>query len=232
MIAVIGDIHGCYYSLKELVEKVRDTYGMIQIYTVGDLVDRGNFSVQVIEYIRAQNILFTKGNHDVMFYLFVLEPKHPLSGVWKYNGGRETLAEYGDDNVLLREHAGFLNDAPLFFNLDDCFISHAGVSRNYGRSLIEQDKIQFENFDEFFSLRLHDDDGIIWNRSELLDLGKLQVVGHTRKLNILYQNKNNAVYIDTSASTGNTLSAIIIEEGEITDTIAVQTNSTDIRSVF
>ena len=48
MVAVIGDVHGCYYTLKQLVEKIKAKYPDISIYCVGDLVDRGNFSCEVI----------------------------------------------------------------------------------------------------------------------------------------------------------------------------------------
>ena len=39
MIAVIGDVHGCFYTLKQLVDKIRTKYPSISIYCVGDLVD-------------------------------------------------------------------------------------------------------------------------------------------------------------------------------------------------
>ncbi len=51
MIAVIGDIHGCFNTLKELVGKVKGKYPGIKIYSVGDLVDRGNFSYEVLDFI-------------------------------------------------------------------------------------------------------------------------------------------------------------------------------------
>ena len=41
MVAVIGDIHGCFKTLKKLVEEVRKKYPEIPLYCVGDLVDRG-----------------------------------------------------------------------------------------------------------------------------------------------------------------------------------------------
>ncbi|KAB2843644.1 MAG: diadenosine tetraphosphatase, partial [Ignavibacterium sp.] len=48
MVAIIGDVHGCYNTLKAIFEKIRKKYPDIIIYCVGDLVDRGNFSAQVI----------------------------------------------------------------------------------------------------------------------------------------------------------------------------------------
>ena len=70
MVAVIGDIHGCLNTLKDLVYRIRQKYPAINIFSVGDLVDRGNFSYEVIEFIIEEKINFTAGNHDLMFYYF------------------------------------------------------------------------------------------------------------------------------------------------------------------
>ena len=35
MVAVIGDVHGCYQTLKQLVENIRTKYPGISIYCVG-----------------------------------------------------------------------------------------------------------------------------------------------------------------------------------------------------
>ncbi len=47
--------------------------------------------------------------------------------------------------------------------------------------------------------------GILWTRDELIDIGKLQIVGHTRKENVMFNKLNNTVYVDTSVYTGNKL---------------------------
>ncbi|MEK6552317.1 MAG: metallophosphoesterase, partial [Bacteroidota bacterium] len=57
MIAVIGDIHGCYFTLVELYKKIIRRYPNIPVYTVGDLVDRGNRSSDVFEFVITNNIL-------------------------------------------------------------------------------------------------------------------------------------------------------------------------------
>ena len=73
MIAVIGDVHGCLNTLQELVKKIQSLYPSIPLYCVGDLIDRGNFSYEVLEYIQQEGIKFTPGNHDYMFYYFIKE---------------------------------------------------------------------------------------------------------------------------------------------------------------
>jgi serine/threonine protein phosphatase 1 len=75
---------------------------------------------------------------------------------------------------------------------------------------------------------INNEHGIIWNREELLDLGKLQLVGHTRQENVNHLKFNNVAYIDTSAYTGNKLSAVIVDDGKIIDTLSVNTIPNDI----
>ena len=53
MIAVIGDIHGCYLTLVELYAQILKKYPDIEIYSVGDLIDRGNKSFEVMEFVLA-----------------------------------------------------------------------------------------------------------------------------------------------------------------------------------
>lgn len=50
-IAFIGDIHGCYQELKELLEKLYDKWPNIQIVSLGDVVDRGPYSEMCLELL-------------------------------------------------------------------------------------------------------------------------------------------------------------------------------------
>ena len=70
--------------------------------------------------------------------------------------------------------------------------------------------------------------GIIWTRGELMDIGKLQLVGHTRQGKINYYKTNNVAYIDTSVYTGNKLSAVIVEDNKILESFSVSTYDIDI----
>ena len=228
MVAVIGDIHGCFNTLKKLVEEVRSKYPAISIYSVGDLVDRGNFSSEVIDYIVAEGIKFTPGNHDYMFYHFVYQPFSGMGTAWLYNGYETTMSSYNDKYEKMNEHLEIIKKAPLYFNLKDCFICHAGISDFLKRKLAKDVLEDIEKLDKVILEELETDDGILWTRNKLLDLGKLQIVGHTRKNEVEYNKENNTAYIDTSVYTHNKLTAVIVEESKIIDTISVPTISDDL----
>jgi len=228
MIAVIGDVHGCLYTLQELVKKIRNLYSSIPLYCVGDLIDRGNFSFEVIEYVKDEAIKFTPGNHDYMFYYFIKKPATNMGAAWIYNGFEKTISSYDNRFDKISEHLDFIIQAPLFFNLPGCFISHAGISAYYKTVLGSEPLKDIDKLDEEIRNSITSEYGILWTRDELLDLGKLQIVGHTRRQNVTYQKWNNVVYIDTSVYTSNKLSTVIVEEGGIIAKHSVPTNNKDI----
>jgi serine/threonine protein phosphatase 1 len=75
---------------------------------------------------------------------------------------------------------------------------------------------------------LRSERGILWTRDPLLDIGKLQVVGHTKQQEITLVEDSHSVYIDTGACVGNKLSAIIVHESNIIETIDEKTHLNDI----
>ena len=227
MVAVIGDIHGCYNTLKALVEKIRIQYKDIPIYCVGDLVDRGNFSSQVIEYVASEKIKFTLGNHDYMFYCNMREPFSIMARSWNYNGAETTIASYKENMSLMDKHLDFIIKTPLFYNLDDCFISHAGVSIKYQPLLIDN-KFTDEYLNDLFKKDLDDHHSIIWTRDNLLNLQKLQVVGHTHRKEIFHDKTSNSLYIDTTAYGNNKLTSVIIENNTCLEVIEQKSIQEDI----
>lgn len=228
MIAVIGDIHGCYYSLMELIEKIKAKYHDIKIYSVGDLIDRGNFSYEVIESIKSSDIVFTPGNHDYMFYYFVNFPESDMGSSWLYNGYENTVASYQNHFDMIASHLEFILKAPLYLNLKDCFISHAGISSHYKSVFPAKFKDDLSLIEDYLTKDIIERHGILWTRSDLLNIGKLQVVGHTRHEEVFYNKRSDALYIDTSVYTGNKLSAVVVDDNKLVDIFSVSTSNKDI----
>ncbi|MGB6379475.1 MAG: metallophosphoesterase, partial [Syntrophobacteria bacterium] len=70
-IFAIGDIHGCYDRLKTLMEKIPIDCSRDALVFIGDYIDRGPHSFEVVDYLiqlksRVPEIIFLKGNHEDM----------------------------------------------------------------------------------------------------------------------------------------------------------------------
>ena len=66
-IYAIGDIQGCYYSFLTLLKKIKFKRGRDQLWLVGDLINRGNGSLQVLRwcYKNKSSVTAVLGNHDL-----------------------------------------------------------------------------------------------------------------------------------------------------------------------
>jgi serine/threonine protein phosphatase 1 len=129
----------------------------------------------------------------------------------------------------MQRHLNFIIKAPLTLDLFDCFISHAGISNYYSRKLGKKPLADREKMVNIVESDLNNKHGVLWTRDKLLNLGKLQIVGHTRFEEIYHDKSSNSVYIDTAACSGNKLSAVIVDENKIVDKIAVPADPRDIR---
>ncbi|MDY0081777.1 MAG: metallophosphoesterase [Ignavibacteriaceae bacterium] len=227
MVAVIGDVHGCYNTLKALVQKIRVQYPDITIYCVGDLVDRGNLSAQVIDFIIAEKIFCALGNHDYMFYCNMRDPFSLMARSWSYNGAETTLISYRERTDIMDEHLDFISSLPLFYNLDDCFISHAGISAKYKTYIPDGIKDEKE-LTELLKKDLDNQDSILWTRGNLLNIGKLQIVGHTHKKELHHDLASNTMYIDTTAYGNNKLTAVIIQDNKCIKIIEEKSDIDDV----
>lgn len=63
---VIGDLHGCYDELYELLEKLSYSVNHDALWLVGDLVNRGPKSLKILRFLsKLPNLTVVLGNHDL-----------------------------------------------------------------------------------------------------------------------------------------------------------------------
>jgi len=141
---IIGDVHGEYKTLLALVKKLPKDAKLI---FVGDLIDRGKQSREVIAYIRA-NHRTVMGNHEALFCKFALEFLSYLDGEivyeeinqrWHKSGRFETFLSYGlvevseegqfsivnnsYQNEILRNDIRWMQKNPIYIELDSKHVS-------------------------------------------------------------------------------------------------------------
>lgn len=94
----IGDIHGCFDQLSQMLDTIETWWPNGKIVFLGDYVDRGPQSKGVIDRIMAGpnkpgwDWIALKGNHEEMMVSSLKGKKH--ISLWLENGGEETLVSY------------------------------------------------------------------------------------------------------------------------------------------
>ena len=119
---VIGDVQGCDDELGNLLALIRFDPAADQVYFVGDLVNRGPKSVQVLRRVKAlsdkgvaNSVL---GNHD--FFLIMA-----LEGFSELHAGDTLAAVLREPDA--RELVDWLRHRPLLIELNETVIVHAGL---------------------------------------------------------------------------------------------------------
>jgi serine/threonine protein phosphatase 1 len=147
---VIADLHGRLDLLEMALTKIANhAEPPATLVTLGDYVDRGPDSRQVIERLmggldhEGWRLICLKGNHeDIMWQ--TCRSMVPDCDWWLTNGGGATLLSYGqnigdevDVTVVPDEHLRWIEELPLFHLDQHRIFVHAGINPNY--SLDEQD---------------------------------------------------------------------------------------------
>ena len=123
----IGDVHGHYNALVKLLENIAPSQ-TDEIYFLGDLIDRGPQSAQVVELVIKNQFNSLRGNHEelLLFSLANGEIDRDFFRNWLHCGGTTTLASY--KNGIPYEHIRWLKKLPLYLDLGDLFLVHAGLN--------------------------------------------------------------------------------------------------------
>ncbi|MGK7874114.1 MAG: metallophosphoesterase family protein [Xenococcaceae cyanobacterium] len=123
---VIGDVHGHYNALIQLLEAIAPGNDD-KVYFLGDLIDRGPQSSQVVEFVIQNNYQCLRGNHEEMLLDVLGNGKisDEMFQAWLYSGGHSTVASY--DNKIPQEHIDWMKTLPNYLDLGDIWLVHAGV---------------------------------------------------------------------------------------------------------
>lgn len=214
----IGDVHGRLDLLRSLLRTLdADAAGLAReatrIVFLGDLIDRGPHSRQVLELVRflqrrdPERVVVLLGNHEAML-LAAVEGDPSAQRMWLKTGGDDTLRSYRIDPAefvrltaakragLLRRTIGpkmiaWLEARPLAWRSGGYFFCHAGV-----RPGVSLDKQRRED--------------LLWIRREFLDStsahGAVVVHGHSETE--AAQAAPNRINVDTGAWRSGELTAV------------------------
>jgi len=130
---VIPDIHGRYDLLSGALADITARSGgeAGAIVTIGDYVDKGPESKQVIDRLLSGaaagwRLVALKGNHDAMMVEALRDPAKMAA--WMAKGGDAALNSYGGDPVAVPQtHIAWLDRLPLMHVDAHRLYVHAGV---------------------------------------------------------------------------------------------------------
>ncbi|PYE50142.1 serine/threonine protein phosphatase [Paenibacillus barcinonensis] len=234
---VISDIHGCYDEFNALLEQVHYNASQDELILLGDYVDRGPKSKQVIEQImqlrQEHGVVVLKGNHDAMMVKALKHDVQEYDLHWIRNGGLQTLASYrnvsydqetmdwqayAQDKQWMRshysEHLHFLDELPLSHEIPGYIFVHAGINPDEAdwRSQSERD--------------------FIWIREAFYTrptkLQEVVIFGHTPVMNlhdkpgIWMDPRGDKIGIDGGCAYGAQLNLLQIDEAGRIETFYVQ----------
>lgn len=139
---VIGDVHGHYDGLLVLLDKIAPNKDD-KVYFLGDLIDRGPNSANVVELVKKNSFTCLLGNHEQLLLDSFPNGKQNNSAMaaWFYSGGRSTMASYKGNPERFVEHLQWFSKLPLYLDLGDVWLVHAGLDP--GLPLEEQSISQF-----------------------------------------------------------------------------------------
>lgn len=206
-IYAVGDVHGrddCLRALHaEISADARSRPGDKLLVYIGDYVDRGASSADVVERVMAgpppgiDRQIALLGNHEdlmLKFYAGLDEQEN-----WIWNGGDKTIESYGDDRERLERHLAWMRGLPLSHREGRYLFVHAGIVP--GRPLEEQ--------------REQD---LIWIRDRFLndstDHGFIVVHGHTPQLGTP-EVKRNRINTDAMAYLTGRLCCAVLGPNEL-----------------
>lgn len=222
-IYAVGDVHGQDHLLADLLDQIEADVaarpgGTVTVVFLGDLIDRGPKSAEVIERLRTYRPLgirteFLAGNHEEVL-LRILEGESSLVADWLRFGGAHCARSYGLSSSQLAKmspadavdalrsaipaaHQAFLASFADTLRAGDYLFVHAGIRP--GVALAEQAQVDLR-----------------WIRGPFLDhpaRHEVMVVhGHTIAEQV--DERPGRIGIDTGAYKHGVLTALVLESDE------------------
>ncbi|MFM7887682.1 MAG: metallophosphoesterase family protein [Pseudanabaena sp.] len=126
---VFGDIHGQFDGLMKLLDFIKYSPSD-KLFFLGDLIDRGNRSADVVRWVMQNGHTALRGNHEQMcLEAFGSNEGSLIWKGWLLNGGANTLKSYGKEGLPI-EHLKWMQELPLYLDLGDSWLVHAGLNPN------------------------------------------------------------------------------------------------------
>ena len=114
----VGDVHGCFSTLKLLLKKAQYKPNLHRLILLGDLINKGPDSFAVLSWVRENKITALLGNHELKF-IQTVETNQPLS-----DSLQKLKQSMGQD---LENWLSYLKSWPVFIEEETFIALHGGL---------------------------------------------------------------------------------------------------------
>lgn len=203
---VIGDVHGNYEELMDLLDKINPNLRQDKLIYLGDYIDRGPQSYKVIRFLidlqnkyGKEHVVLLRGNHEDMA---IENIEH--GSIDCFNGYDITFMDFNKNNDSIENYYEFFKGLPLYYEDESFIYVHGGIKPG-------------------IAMEKQDDYDLLWIREEFFESSltfiKPVIFGHTSTNNIIGTFspfiKKDRIGIDTGIAYGGRLTALEIHDGKI-----------------
>ncbi|MGE0175256.1 MAG: metallophosphoesterase [Oligoflexales bacterium] len=206
---IVGDVHGCLDELTALLEKVEYKPHVDQLIFVGDLINKGPYSLEVLQFVKPLPAIFIKGNHERAFIKYLKRPRKVIPAF------EELKAKMGAELESWRK---WMKAMPLFHETEEYLVVHAGIIPDTPVEEIKAKIITNIRTWDGIGKDLNNPDDPPW--FDLYKGQKLVVFGHWATMGLVV--RDNVIGLDSGCVYGKELSALVLPERRIVQVKAKQ----------
>jgi serine/threonine protein phosphatase 1 len=113
---VVGDVHGCFSQLDEALTARGYDPSRDRLFSVGDLVDRGPESAQLLDAVRRHRIKAVRGNHEDMIVRWYFRGGERIERLLSNGGG--WFVDLADGSGRARPFGRYMAGMPYAIQID------------------------------------------------------------------------------------------------------------------
>jgi len=187
----ISDIHGCFKPFYELVVNTIKLKKSDQLILLGDYIDRGDQSKEVVDFIielskKGFNITPLTGNHEVMLSDAYQDPD--MLPLWLMNSGMSTLLSFGIQDIreIDNHYLDFFTKLEYYKTFRNFVFVHAGFDDYAINPFLDNHCMVWE-------CRLSYDNPVLWSKT-IIHGHRPKTISYVKKL---ISEKSKIIPIDT-----------------------------------
>ena len=212
---IIGDVHGCFNEFLKLLEKINYDKKTHRLIFVGDIINRGPQSFDMLKWVKKEGAEAVLGNHEQAFIQSAQRniPLRPILEQLKKEMGR-SLAEW----------INWISSWPVYIEEEDFIVVHAGlVPGEHPHDSSPKFLMNIRTWDQKGG-NIKDETNPPWYN--FYKRNKLVIYGHWAKQGLTI--RSNTIGLDSGCVYGGSLSGVFLPERQVIQVSAFKNYCTNL----